>query len=387
MAEIHRDITRAVLAVLFIVALIGSSIWILRPFLGAIVWATTIVVATWPLMISLQTWFWNKRALAVTVMTLFLLCILIVPLTLGVGTIVSNIDDIAAWAKSLAAFKMPSLPAWLVNLPFIGPRAVEVWNRVAAVGLQEITAKAAPYVGAVIIWFAAKLGNIGVLLVEFLLTVVLAAAMYANGERATQRLVRFGRRLAGEGGENAVFLAGQTIRGVALGVVVTSLAQTVFSGIGLVIAGVPFAGVLTATMLLLSIAQIGVMPVLGCAVAWLYWSGESAWGTFLLVWTIVAGTMDNFLRPVLIRKGADLPLLLVFAGVIGGLIAFGLIGIFVGPVVLAVAEALLRAWIDADTKQDEITEQQQSTAESRRSVIVEKSVEGRVKRTAETGDQ
>jgi len=363
MAEIHRDITRAVLAVLFIVTLIGSSIWILRPFLGAIVWATTIVVATWPLMISVQTWLWNKRGLAVTVMTLLLLCILVVPLTLGVGTIVSNIDDIAAWAKSLAAFKMPSLPGWLVNLPFIGPRVVEVWSRVAAVGLQEITAKAAPYVGAVIIWFAAKLGNIGVLLVEFLLTVVLAAAMYANGERATERLVRFGRRLAGEGGENAVFLAGQTIRGVALGVVVTSVAQTVFSGLGLVIAGVPFAGVLTATMLLLSIAQIGVIPVLGCAVAWLYWSGESAWGTFLLVWTIVAGTMDNFLRPILIRKGADLPLLLVFAGVIGGLIAFGLIGIFVGPVVLAVAEALLRAWIDADTKQDEITEQQQPTGE------------------------
>lgn len=386
MAEIHRDITRAVLAVLFIVALIGSSIWILRPFLGAIVWATTIVVATWPLMISVQTWLWNKRALAVTVMTLLLLCILVVPLTLGVGTIVSNIDDIAAWAKSLAAFKMPSLPAWLVNLPFIGPRVVEVWSRVAAVGLQEITAKAAPYVGAVIIWFAAKLGNIGVLLVEFLLTVVLAAAMYANGERATERLVRFGRRLAGEGGENAVFLAGQTIRGVALGVVVTSVAQTVFSGLGLVIAGVPFAGVLTATMLLLSIAQIGVIPVLGCAVAWLYWSGESAWGTFLLVWTIVAGTMDNFLRPILIRKGADLPLLLVFAGVIGGLIAFGLIGIFVGPVVLAVAEALLRAWIDADTRQDEVTEQQQPTGESSRSVIVEESVEGRVKR-ASGGDQ
>ena len=349
MAETHRDITRAVLAVLFIVALIGSSLWILRPFLGAIVWATTIVVATWPLMISIQTWLWNKRALAVMVMTLLLLCILVVPLTLGVGTIVSNIDDMAAWVKSLAAFKMPSPPKWLVNLPFIGPKAVEVWNRVAAVGVQEVAAKAAPYVGAVILWFAAQLGNIGVLLVEFLLTVLLAAAMYANGERVTQRLVRFGRRLAGEGGENAAFLASQTIRGVALGVVVTALAQTVFSGLGLVIAGVPFAGVLTATMLLLSIAQIGVIPVLGCAVAWLYWSGESGWGTFLLVWTIVAGTMDNFLRPVLIRKGADLPLLLVFAGVVGGLLAFGLIGIFVGPVVLAVADALLTAWIDADT--------------------------------------
>jgi predicted PurR-regulated permease PerM len=99
----------------------------------------------------------------------------------------------------------------------------------------------------------------------------------------------------------------------------------------------------------MSIAQIGVIPVLGCAVAWLYWTGASGWGTFLLVWTILAGTMDNFLRPILIRKGADLPLLLIFAGVVGGLLALGLIGIFVGPVVLAVANTLLNAWIDADT--------------------------------------
>jgi predicted PurR-regulated permease PerM len=222
-----------------------------------------------------------------------------------------------------------------------------VWERVAAVGIQEAGTRAAPYVGGVIVWFAAQLGSIGVLLVEFLLTVILAAAMYANGEFATQRLLRFGRRLAGEGGENAVFLAGQTIRGVALGVVVTSLAQTIFSALGLAIAGVPFLAVLTGAMFFLSVAQIGILPVLGSAVAWLYWSGDSGWGTFLLVWTIVAVTMDNFLRPILIKKGADLPLLLVFAGVVGGLLAFGLIGIFVGPVVLAVADALLTAWIDS----------------------------------------
>ena len=157
-------------------------------------------------------------------------------------------------------------------------------------------------------------------------------------------------------GENAVHLAGQTIRGVALGVVVTAVAQAVFAGLGLVIAGVPFAGVLTAVMLLLAIAQIGVIPVLGAAVAWLYWNGDSTWGTFLLVWTVVAATMDNFLRPILIRKGADLPLLLVFAGVVGGLLAFGLIGIFVGPVVLAVADTLLDAWIDAEPQLDEASE-------------------------------
>jgi predicted PurR-regulated permease PerM len=363
MIELQRDITRGVLAVLFIVALIGSSIWILRPFLGAIVWATTIVVATWPLMIAAQAWLWGKRGLAVTLMTLLLLCVLVVPLTFAIGTIVSNVDEIVVWVKSLASFKAPSVPPWIADLPLVGPKAVELWERVAAAGIQEAAMKAAPYAGGFVRWFVAQLGGVGVLLVEFLLTVILAAAMYANGEPAAARLVRFGRRLAGPGGENAVYLAGQTIRGVALGVVVTALAQTVFSGLGVMIAGVPFAGVLTAVMLLLAIAQIGVVPVLGAATAWLYWTGDTAWGTFLLVWTVVAGTMDNFLRPILIRKGADLPLLLIFAGVIGGLLAFGLIGIFVGPVVLAVADTLLNAWIDAEPKAENASESQAPTGE------------------------
>jgi predicted PurR-regulated permease PerM len=232
MAEMQRDITRGVLAVLFIVALIGSSIWILRPFLGAIVWAGTIVVSTWPLMISLQNWLWDKRALAVTVMTLVLLCVLVVPLTFAIGTIVSNVDDIVEWVKSLGSFKTPSTPEWVASLPFVGAKAVELWERVAAAGIQEVAVRTAPYAGGVIKWFVAQVGNVGFLLVEFLLTVILAAAMYANGEFATQRLIRFGRRLAGAGGENAVFLAGQTIRGVALGIVVTALVQTVFGGLG-----------------------------------------------------------------------------------------------------------------------------------------------------------
>ncbi|MGE5852454.1 MAG: AI-2E family transporter YdiK [Deltaproteobacteria bacterium] len=351
MAETQRDIARIVLAVLFIAALIGSSIWILRPFLGAIVWSTTIVVATWPLMLSIQRWLWCKRSLAVTAMTLVLLCVLVIPLSFAIVATVSNIDVIVGWTRSLAGLRMPPPPEWIINLPVVGAKIAAFWASLAADGVQQITARAAPYAATVVIWFVAQLGNIGVLLVEFLLTVILAATMYANGEHAAERLVRFGRRLAGSGGENAIYLAGQTVRGVALGVVVTSFAQTVFSGLGLFVAGVPFAGILTGAMLLLSIAQIGVIPVLGCAVAWLYWTGESGWGTFMLVWMIIAGTMDNFLRPILIKKGADLPLLLVFAGVIGGLIGFGLIGIFVGPVILAVAEKLLMAWIEGDIHQ------------------------------------
>jgi predicted PurR-regulated permease PerM len=363
MIEIQRDIARNVLAVLFILVLIGSSIWILRPFLGAIVWATTIVVATWPLMIAAQASLWGKRALAVTLMTFLLSCVLVVPLTFAIGTIVANVDDIVVWVKSLASFKPPSVPQWIADLPVVGAKVVQLWESFAAAGIQEAAIKAAPYAGGFVGWFVAQMGGVGVLLVEFLLTVILAAAMYANGEAATERLVRFGHRLAGAGGENAVYLAGQTIRGVALGVVVTAVVQTLFSGLGVMIAGVPFAGVLTAAMLLLSIAQIGVVPVLGGATAWLFWTGDSAWGTFLLVWTVVASTMDNFLRPILIRKGADLPLLLIFAGVIGGLLAFGLIGIFVGPVVLAVAATLLNAWIDTEPTTDQASESQAPTAE------------------------
>jgi len=342
----QRDITRTVLAVLFIGALIGTSLWILKPFLGAAIWAVTIVTATWPLMIFIQNRLGGLRSLAVTVMTVVLLCGLVIPLWLAIGTIVSNTDQIAAWVKSMSAFEIPPPPAWLAGLPLVGGDLVAAWEKVAVAGLQDFMKKLAPYGGTAIRWFATEVGGFGALVLQFLLTVVFAALLYARGEQATAWIKRFGRRLAGAQGEHSVRLAAQAVRGVALGVVVTALAQSVLGGVGLAVSGIPFAAVLTAVMFMLAIAQIGPLLVLAPSVAWLYWSSSAGWGTFLLVWTIVVGTMDNFLRPILIKKGADLPLLLIFVGVVGGLIAFGLIGIFVGPVVLAVAHKLLSAWVD-----------------------------------------
>jgi predicted PurR-regulated permease PerM len=111
------------------------------------------------------------------------------------------------------------------------------------------------------------------------------------------------------------------------------------------VAGIPFAGLLTGVVLLFCIAQLGPLLVLLPAVGWLFWTDQTGWGVALLVWTIIVGALDNVLRPILIRKGADLPLLLIFAGVIGGLIAFGIVGLFVGPVVLAVTYTLLKDWV------------------------------------------
>jgi predicted PurR-regulated permease PerM len=184
-------------------------------------------------------------------------------------------------------------------------------------------------------------------LLQFVLIVILSAILFAGGESWAGWLRRFGRRLADEQGERMVVLAGNAIRGVALGVIVTAVAQSALGGIGLAIAGVPFAGVLTAVMFALCVAQVGPILVLIGATVWAYSVLGAGWGTFLLVWSLTVGLMDNVLRPVLIRRGADLPLLLIFAGVIGGLVAFGIVGIFVGPVLLAVAYTLLDDWVSA----------------------------------------
>ena len=341
----QRDLTRTTLGVLFICLLIVATLWILRPFMAPTIWATMIAVSTWPLLRWFEARLWGRRGLAVLVMSRLILMLLVVPLMLAIGTIVRHADEIVVQATMLSGFKLPPPPPWVANLPLVGERAAQLWEQAAATGSVGLLAKLAPYADDVARWFVAQAGSVGLVFVQFLLTVVLAALMYSDGERAALAVRRFGRRLAGVHGDNAVILAGQAIRGVALGVGITALVQSGLGGIGLAIAGVPFASLLTAVMLLLCIAQLGPSLVLFPAVAWLYWSGETGWGTFLLLWSSVVGTMDNFLRPVLIKRGADLPLLLIFAGVIGGLLAFGLIGIFVGPVVLAVAYTLVGEWI------------------------------------------
>jgi len=341
-----RELTRIVLTVIVIGALMAATFWILRPFLGAIIWATMIVVATWPVMLWAQRRSGGRRWLAVAAMSVILLLVLVVPLSAAIVTVVTHVDDVVGWAKNMRDYQLPPPPAWLAGLPLVGARAVQLWNEVAAEGFKVLAVKITPYAGGVTSWFVSQIGSLGAVFLQFVLTVVAAAVLYANGESAADWMLRFGARLGGERGENAVRLSAQAIRGVARGVVVTALVQALIGGIGLAIAGVPFATLLTAVMFLLAVAQIGAVPILALATIWLYWSGDAVWGTFLLVVTLIAGTLDNFLRPLLIKQGAaDLPLLLIFIGVIGGLISFGLIGIFIGPLVLAVTHTLLSAWL------------------------------------------
>jgi predicted PurR-regulated permease PerM len=264
---------------------------------------------------------------------------------MAVTTLVEHAGDIAGLAQSLTKLQLPPPPDWVAELPMVGERIAAHWRKLAETGTLPIPAEATSYLAGIGAWLARQAGNLGMLFVHFLLTVGLSALLYITGEQATAGMLAFARRLNPAQGECTLRLAAQAVRAVAMGVVVTALAQSILGGIGLAISGVPQAALLTAAMFILGVAQIGAGPVLALSVVWLYWQGDPLWGTVLLVWTLIVVSMDNVLRPILIRRGADLPLLLIFAGVIGGLFAFGIIGLFVGPVVLAVAYTLLSSWV------------------------------------------
>jgi predicted PurR-regulated permease PerM len=267
------------------------------------------------------------------------------PVAVIVATLVDRADDIAAWTRALAGTPLPQLPDWVGALPVVGTRIMAKWQSLASLHQADLEARIAPYSRDIARWLVAQAGSLLSLFGQILLTLAFAAALYARGEVAAGWALAFARRLAGQQGERAVRLSGQAIRAIALGIVVTALVQSVVGGFGLAVAGVPRPVLLTAAMFVLGIAQIGAVPVMICGIVWLFWHDQALWGGVLIGWTVITGSLDNFLRPILIKKGADLPLLLVFLGVLGGLLAFGVIGLFIGPVLLAVSYTLLAAWV------------------------------------------
>jgi len=339
------ELTRTTLQVVALSGLIATSFWIIRPFLGAILWAATGAIATWPLLLRMESWLGGKRSLAVALMSVILLLTLLAPFYLAIATITNNVEQIANWSKSIATLTIPPPPGWVSGLPVVGSSLATYWKQLAAAGPAQIASHLSPIAHAVGLWFLSQVGNLGLLLVQFVLTIIILALLYANAETASRGAESFARRLAGPEGAKATLLAAQAVRGVALGIVVTAIVQSILVGIGLAFVGVPFAALLTAVAFILAVAQIGPVPLLVGAVIWVYLKSGTAWGTGLLLWAIFCSTLDGFLRPFLIKRSANIPLILIVAGVIGGLIAFGVIGLFIGPVVLAVAHTLLMDWM------------------------------------------
>ncbi|NJD90404.1 MAG: AI-2E family transporter YdiK [Geobacter sp.] len=351
---LSTDVTRITLAVILIAILIAACFWIMKPFLSAIIWAAMIVIATWPLMLTIQEKLGKKRWLAVVVMTLFLLLILIAPLTLAVSTLIDKAQQLASNSQILTELRIPPPPDWLLNLPLEGPRLAGWWQEYAHLDQYQLAQRLMPHSQKIISWFLAQAGSVGMMIVHCLLTVIISAIFYGHGEAAADGIRRFVRRIAGKSGEDAAVLAARAIRGVAIGIVGTALVQTFLGGAGLLIAGIPAIAILSAVLFLLCVAQIGPALVLIPVTIWLFSQGQTSMGIFMLVWTVFVCTIDNFVRPMLIKKGADLPLLLIFAGVLGGLVSFGIIGLFIGPVALAVTYTLLKEWVAAGEQVEQL---------------------------------
>jgi predicted PurR-regulated permease PerM len=338
------DLPRITLGVLAIGVLTAASLWVMLPFVAAVVWASTIVIATWPILLAVQARLGGRRGPAVAVMVVALLALLVIPAWLGISTIAGNADRIEQFVRSLATEGLPAPPGWLERVPLVGERLSGSWRELSG-HPESLVARIQPYMREAARWVASKAGGLGTTVIQFALTVLVSGILYASGEKAARGVLGFLRRLAGERGENAGRLAGKAVRAVALGIVVTAVAQTLFAGAGLALAGVPHAGLLTAVVFVLCIAQLGPILVVAPATIWLYMSGAAGRGTVLLVFSVVAVALDNVLRPVLIKRGANLPLLLIMSGVIGGVLAFGVVGLFIGPVLLAVTWTLLASWI------------------------------------------
>ena len=330
---------------LFLVALVALTASVLSPFFTSILWATIVSVATWPSLLRLEAMIGGRRGVAVAIVTIAILLVVFVPVTLALATIAKNAQGLTEDIKSLETIALPAPPAVLDSVPFGGPRLASAWRRFIALSPEERGAVLSPYLQTTLQWFVAKAGSVGAMLLQFLLTTIVTAIILSRGEAVRDGILRFARRLAGQPGYDVTIRAGQAIRGVVLGVVLTAVIQSAIGGLGLALSGVPAAPLLAAVMLFLCLAQLGPVPVLLPAVIWLYWSGQSGAATLLLLIAVITIAIDNVVRPLLIRRGASLPLLLIFSGVIGGLIVFGVVGLFIGPAILTVSYTLLSKWV------------------------------------------
>jgi predicted PurR-regulated permease PerM len=235
-------------------------------------------------------------------------------------------------------------PPWLENVPLVGEEAKRVWLQVSQ-GRQELRAALAPYLAPVRTWALQQGASLLGGTVQVALSVVLLFFLYRDGAYAEARLADAMSRLGGWRARHVLEEAGATIRSVVNGVVGTAVIQGILLGLSFRLAGIPGAVVLGAVAVILTLLPLGLVVLWLPAALWLLSQDQTGWAIFILVWNgLLVGSLDNLLRPYLISRGAKLPTVLIFFGVLGGVVTFGIVGVFLGPVLLAVAYTLFQDW-------------------------------------------
>ena len=322
--------------------------FVLRPFIGAMLFAAVLCFSTWPLFVWTKARVGNRDWLAALLLVLLMIVAIALPVALAAQSIVVHSPELVEQLRDFIEERRDlDLPDFIVNLPLVGASLNEYWRMLmrGSVELVAIAKRFADPAKALLVGIGSGVGN-G--LVQVLLAIFVAYFFYRDGERVRGMLYEGMVRIAGkEHGERILRIAQNAVRGVVYGLLGTALAQGIVAFIGFVIAGVPGAVVLGAITFILSLVPMGPVLVWGSAAAWLYFTGSPGWAVFMLVWgAAVISSVDNFVKPILMSRAGGLSMLLVVLGVFGGAVAFGFIGLFVGPALLAIGWSIMKVWIE-----------------------------------------
>lgn len=340
------QLTRIALIVLLIV----GCFLVLRPFMAAILFATVICVFTWPLYHRVWLLLGNRDTLAALTMTLLLLVALILPMAYLAANLADSATTLLDQLQAALQNLQPHAPEWMRSLPLIGDQVSESWER-AALSHEELMKLLRQYYEPMRKFSLQAVQLVLGGFLQLLLVVFIAFFFYRDGVRLTAGFIAMVRKLGGELGEEMLNLSCKTVKGVMLGIFGTALAQSAVALVGFLVAGAPMPLLLALTTFFFSVIPVGPPLIWGGASLWLYNHGDHGWAIFLALYgLLVISTVDNVVKPILISHSSRLPLLLVVLGVLGGAIAFGFIGIFLGPTLLAVGLTLIAHWVAFQSK-------------------------------------
>lgn len=332
-----------------VIILVAGCFLVLRPFMTAMLLAAVVCVSTWPVYLWLLRKLKNRQNLAALTMTLSLTLVVILPLALVAYNLADNVTAFYNAVRQSMEAGPPEPPAWLTGLPLLGGPIEEYWRNIAG-SQEEMLALAKRLLEPARNFLLASGILLGQGVMEMSLAAFISFFFYRDGEALIRSIGAGMARLAGIHAANMLAIINSTVRGVMYGLLGTALAQGFVAAIGFAIAGVPAVMLLGVATFLLSLIPVGPPLIWGGAAIWLFQQGETGWGIFMLLWGFfLISSVDNIIKPLLISRGSRLSFLLVILGVMGGVLAFGFVGIFIGPTLLAVGFSVVQKWTATDS--------------------------------------
>jgi predicted PurR-regulated permease PerM len=344
----NNDVTRAVeisIHIGLLVLLVTGCLLILRPFLPLILWGIIIAIAAYPIYRRLERFLGGRSGLAAILLGVCLLCVLIVPVVLLTGSFVEGVQNLVARLKQGTPI-IPPPPLRIESWTIVGAPLKNVWEAASKNSTAALEAFA-PQIRAMIPKLLVASAGIGLAVLQWILSIVIAGILLANIASGTKAAHTLANRLFGEKGPEFEHLAGATIRSVTTGILGVALLQSAFAALGFWVARIPGAGLWAVSFLFAAVLQVGGL-VLIPAVIYMFAIASTTKAVIFLLWCVVVGVMDSGLKPLFLGRGVPVPMVVVFLGAIGGFMAMGTIGLFVGAIVLSVGYKLSLAWLEGN---------------------------------------